>query len=59
MTKLHFFQLSRSLTASTLTAVTETSTTLETSSESCANVAVIAIDNDKRQEQMSPSVDRY
>lgn len=57
------FQLARSLTTSTLTVVTDNTTTLESSSESSPNVTVIVIDNDvKSQEQgsesRSPSVER-
>ena len=57
------FQLSRSLTTSTLTVVTDNSTALESSSESSPNVTVIVIDSDvKSQEQgresRSPSVER-
>lgn len=57
------FQLARSLTTSTLTVVTDNTTTLESSSESSPNVTVIVIDSDvKSQEQgsesRSPSVER-
>ena len=58
-----FIQLTRSLTTSTLTVVTENSTVLESSSESSPNVTVIVIGSDvKSQEQgresRSPSVER-
>ena len=58
--KYFSFQLSRSLTASTLTTVSDTAKTLESSTESSsAHVTVIVIDKDERQPQRSPSVDRY
>ena len=58
--KYFCFQLSRSLTASTLTTVSDTAKTLESSTESSsAHVTVIVIDKDERQPQRSPSVDRY
>ena len=57
------FQLTRSLTTSTLTVVTDSTTVLESSPESSPNVTVIVIDNTvKSQEQgresRSPSVER-
>lgn len=58
--KYFCFQLSRSLTASTLTTVSDTAKTLESSTESSsAHETVIVIDKDERQPQRSPSVDRY
>ena len=58
--KYFCFQLSRSLTASALTTVSDTAKTLESSTESSsAHVTVIVIDKDERQPQRSPSVDRY
>ena len=58
--KYFCFQLSRSRTASTLTTVSDTAKTLESSTESSsAHVTVIVIDKDERQPQRSPSVDRY
>lgn len=56
-------QLTRSLTTSTLTVVTDNSTVLESSCESSPNVTVTVIDsNVKSQEQgresRSPSVER-
>ena len=55
------FQLARSLTASTLTTVTDNTTAMESSSESSANVTVVVIDNDPKEEEKesrSPSVER-
>lgn len=55
-------ELSRSLTNSTLTAVTDTTSALESSSETSISVTVIATDSNKTQKQgresRSPSVER-
>ncbi|KAL9973951.1 hypothetical protein ACROYT_G020474 [Oculina patagonica] len=55
-------ELARSLTASTLTTVTDNTTALESSSESSANVTVVVIDSDAKsqepgRESRSPSVE--
>lgn len=55
------FQLARSLTASTLTTVTDNTIAMESSSESSANVTVVVIDNNTKgqeKESRSPSVER-